>query len=226
MRWLIIYILIFSFSGSKLNCQTIQETVNFSDQLFEEENYDLALQGYKRIAFFDSSKHWLNYYKKACCEWKLNQKSEALISLNQAFFLCEEEVGLEQIYFKKLNFLIQLKMFENALEEIQISNLNLLPKSLKRELFFSGVSYYGMERYGQSKIKFSQCLHPSDFKSHKILDSLFRDTTEFKSPNPSLAKSLSYIIPGAGQAYAGNGKDGFNSLIINVVFMGLFVHTA
>lgn len=226
MRLLIIYILIFSFSIGKLWGQTIEETSNFSDELFGLGSYDMALSGYKRVAFFDSSNLWMNYYKIGCCEWNLGQKTEALNSFNRAAFLCEDEEGLVLIYFKKIGILIQMQRYDDVLDEINNSDLKLNLESQKRELFFNGISNFALENYKQSRISFSKCLAAPDLKSQHILDSLFADTLGFNSPKPNMAKNLSYIIPGLGQMYAGDTKDGINSLIVNALFIGLFVNSA
>lgn len=226
MRWLIIYILTFSFSFSKLQAQTIVETYNFADQLFDKGNYDAALQAYKRIDFFESKQNWSLQSKIATCEWAVNQRFQALNSLNRAFYICEEEAELKVLYFTKLSYLIQLEDYKGVLEEILNSDLNLDSIPKKREYFFAAISNYALENFAQSKINFSHCLHPDDSEGQFRLDSLFSDTINFSKPNPLLAKSLSYIIPGLGQMYAGDSKDGLNSLLLNAAFIGLFVYTA
>lgn len=226
MRWPVIYILIFSVFSLGLDGQSIEETRHYSDHKFDEGEYELALQGYNRILFFDSIKEWQDLYKIAVCQWNLNEKNKALKSLNQSYFICEEDSGLAAIYFKKIEFLLRLSKYEELLEEIKISDLNLDSSKLQREFFYQGVCYYTLCNYSQSISNFSMCFPAEDSLALNRLALIFDDTLNFNSPSSKKAKILSYFLPGLGQTYAGNHGDALNSFILNTAFIGLYIYSA
>ena len=49
---------------------------------------------------------------------------------------------------------------------------------------------------------------------------------KIKNPKPKTAKILSMIVPGSGQFYAGDIKNGINSLLLTGGFIYLGVHAA
>ena len=73
---------------------------------------------------------------------------------------------------------------------------------------------------------FEQAVPSNDSLSRKNLHALFNENEKLKHKNPKAAKVLSMIIPGAGQLYAGDVKNGLNSLLLTGGFFLLFINTS
>jgi tetratricopeptide (TPR) repeat protein len=207
--------------------QTLEQTYALAIERFENEQYDFAANYYQRVLFFDSEKKYSDSYLfLADCFFKKNDFVKAAEYYDVAYNIIQNDSLKKEIVFRKAScFLIQHN-YDQAIEE-----LFKLPDSLsttfkQKKYFYSGVSYFGMEEYDKSEIYFSSCIDASDEKAQTQLKEQFVKVRKIHHLNPKVAKILSVILPGAGQFYSGDIKNGLNSLLLNSAFVILFVVTA
>lgn len=121
----------------------------------------------------------------------------------------------------KASSLIQEK--EVVLAEIDLLGLpDGMPDSLYRaQQYLLGIARFVARDFTGSEDYFKNAVGSSDLKRVQQLDSLFDVLRNIKHPNPKTAKLLSILLPGAGQFYAGDIKNGLNSLLLTGGFFAL-----
>jgi TM2 domain-containing membrane protein YozV len=104
---------------------------------------------------------------------------------------------------------------------------NSLPDSLIRyKNFLLGITWFNELDFEASRMSFKEALQADDIAEKNAVDSLFYALSKIKHPNPKTAKTLSIFFPGAGQFYAGDIKNGINSLLLTGAFLALGISTA
>jgi hypothetical protein len=85
----------------------------------------------------------------------------------------------------------------------------------KKAFFFLGVCYLYTFKWEEARKAFGHHFSDSQFPKGKEVDSLFALSTSLKYKSPDAAKWLSTFIPGSGQIYCGDWRNGINALAIN-----------
>jgi hypothetical protein len=70
-----------------------------------------------------------------------------------------------------------------------------------------------------------QLFAAEDAEGRAELERLMHKAERVSRKSPKTARTLSMFIPGAGQFYAGDLKNGFNSMLLNGLLMYWFVNT-
>lgn len=207
---LIVCFTVFSiYSQSELERQ-----FSYAKELFETENYFDAVTEFKRLLFFDELKEYsftVNYY--IGFSYKAGGKfSEAI----RHFTLAELYANtLEDIYKTKIE-IIKINILRRTNDRAQRLIDNMLTddrfKDKSNELhYWKGWNFIFANRWEEASDEF-MIINPGHelaVFSKSVNDSLYSET---------LARVLSYILPGSGQFYTGEYISGFLSLGWNVLW--------
>ena len=206
LKFIIIYLFLFSISVSNLDAQNIfdkNNSLTFARYLFNSHQYKLATTELERLIFFD----------------KTNDSLKA--KLIESYRLADmHEKGTDRV--KQL-----FPKFENIPQKPAVEFLKLLlsdKKIAKTKLFLE--SNKNLDK--NSKIKFSVEAdllsadwknadlsikkYKNSVKSIKKYSPVVSEALQFKRKRPWLAASFSAIIPGTGKIYTTYWKDGLFSL--------------
>lgn len=109
------------------------------------------------------------------------------------------------------------QLMQQRFQEAQVVLFGLpdqLPPLLGREkAFYTAIAHFGLEQFTESEQAFAVCF--SDSIGRQWLRSVFaRNERLPRRYNARRAKLLSTFIPGAGQLYIGDVKNGLNSLLL------------
>jgi tetratricopeptide (TPR) repeat protein len=109
------------------------------------------------------------------------------------------------------------RLMQQRFQEAQVVLFGLsdeLPPLLGREkAFYTAIAHFGLEQFSESEQAFSLCF--PDSVSRLWLRSVFERNERLpRRYNAKRAKLLSTFIPGAGQLYIGDVKNGLNSLLL------------
>jgi hypothetical protein len=117
-------------------------------------------------------------------------------------------------------FLI-LKQYDYA--EVELLNLEqkIDPIIQKERDFAEAVLRFAKEEYAASEVLFKSLVNNST-----EVDVLFEKNRKVDKISPKRAKIMSMIIPGLGQLYVGDIKNGLNSFILSVGLFSLGVRSA
>lgn len=211
---LILFILISRVSFS----QDLKQSFDFANELFAKKDYLGASVTYRRVIYFDKTE----VYRKDCykniadCLYETQQYEEAADYYELAFFQQKTDSAKAEVIFRKMSCYLIQNNFEYA--EIELLNLpsKLNAEQAKRKIFYTGVLNFSVEKYDLAKTQFLSLIDSTNTESRKKIEQLFTKNEKINKLNPRAARIMSMIVPGLGQFYAGDIKNGTNSIILTV----------
>lgn len=221
MNWLIKPVVIFSvisnlFIVSPSFSQNTDSIVTFSDQQFERGNYELAANEYNRALFFGNSYPDAICLKIASCYINLNKPELSALFFDRAYFSASSDsIKTEAILGKSFSLILD-KQFMLALSELLNLDSAKISEQNIRLNFLKGIAHFGLNEDKLAEIDFKKCIVISSKNGYlndieKEFDMIERTEKRY---NPHTAWLLSLIVPGSGQAYAGEYKDAANSAVL------------
>jgi TM2 domain-containing membrane protein YozV len=125
-----------------------------------------------------------------------------------------------ELLFKKIELLILNKNFNYA--EIVINELkekNEIQK--KKKAFYYAVADFSLGKMNESQSLFLDCIDDSLKKEKTNITELFVKIKRNEAKNPKMPGVMSALIPGLGQFYSGDVKNGTKSLLLNASLITL-----
>lgn len=238
-------LLFFSFSlYAETNADKIHSAYKLASELKNAAAFDEASLEYKRFLFLQEyygspSSKYLSENIEACNFLSSyyrgnNQLDKALVYNEMQINFCEQASVESDAIFENIELQAKKCIEEKLLPEKNISLMLYADKSIYNEKinFYSlckilecclSLSEWEKAKDCFERIK-SEC---SSFFSEEELCELEKNVlalVNMKRKNPDVAKWLS-LVPGAGQFYAGDVKDGFNALILNGALIGVSAYS-
>jgi len=196
--------------------QDIEKTFVFANELYAKKDYEGAANTYRRVIFFDKAELFRKHcYKNiADCLYETQKYEEAADYYELAFFQQRTDSTKAEVLFRKLSCFLILNNFEYA--EIELLNLpdKLSAAQQRRKVFYSAILYFSTEKYEESKKEFLALVDTTDIESRNKIEGLFVKNDKVSRLSPKRARILSTIFPGLGQFYAGDVKNGLNSIAL------------
>lgn len=190
--------------------QGIEESFLFANSLFEKEQYQNAVETYKRVLFFDSDDRYgpRSYKNMADCLYELGEFGEAAYYYDLAYFT---HSGQEQsaITLQKISCHLILREYSQA--QVELFNL---PQKLPEDQTEQKLFYEAMLAFATENFEMAEQLFKDIATDTLTVHELFRENDKINKLSPKKAKILSIILPGLGQFYAGDVKNGLNSLLL------------
>jgi len=202
------------------------DVLTLADSLSMQGRHDEAITEYKRFIFFnpDYADNAQVFYKMGLVYRAERDWHNAINAIETSIDLSQDPKNANERRLSLATTLIASKNYSLArLELVRIldsTNDNLL---FRRALYFSGIiSIYTFDWDSVSK-NFGD-FYSNNEKVKELNSTLHRTKESYKST--TIAKILSTIIPGAGQVYTGNWRDGLNAFVLNGVFIGFIANSA
>lgn len=203
--------LILIISSVAVHGQTIDQTLSFANTLFEKKEYSNAVEVYKRVLFFDQNgEYGREIYKNiADCLYNTEKFEDAANYYELAFFSESSDSVKNEINFLKASCYLILRQYDYA--QIELLNLtdSLYSGQSRKRDYYEGMVYFAKDEFAASEKSFK-----SQVSDTTIIHKLFRKNDRISRISPKKAKILSMIIPGLGQFYVGDIKNGLNSMIL------------
>lgn len=222
IRYLILSVLIiFSQAATqKLPAQNFNETIKFADNQFKNKELTNALKTYQRALFFSDGKETLYLFQQiAEISYLLNDYETAQKYFGLAINQTDNDTLKTELLFNKASCQILNKNYQYALIDLfSVTDTTIL--IVKRLNFYLATCYFGLEDFSRAGTYFKSCVA---LKDQKEIDYLF-SKKNLLSPSPKIARILSMIIPGLGQAYSHDIKSGLNSLLLTSGLIALGVN--
>ena len=222
----ILFILVFSLVSSACYSQTKQDVLAFANKSFARNQYEVALKEYQRVLFFSENKSNPSLFQSiADCHFQVGNLERALEYYDRAYFLYEDDSLKQSMLFDKIACHVFQKNYDLA-----FIDMYSLPDTLSdffegRRHFYLAIVHFGKEEFQQAKQHFIN-IHPGNSSFTNQLNEWFDPKGKINRPNPKTAFILSLIIPGTGQFYAGDFKNGLNSFLLNEGLLFLGIYTA
>jgi tetratricopeptide (TPR) repeat protein len=202
------------------------DVLALADWLLEQRSYHDAITEYKRFAFFNPEGADAAYaFYKMGLAYRSDHKWEEAVDALRASILATEypKIADERRIILATTLIASGNYSLARLELLKVSETSLRPKSV----YFYGIASLYMSDWDEAREAFGQFY--SRYAGGQMTDRveeiervLVSVETSYKSAR--LARFLSTIMPGLGQMYAGDWRDGLNALVLNGLAIGLIAN--
>ena len=205
--------------------QNLADTYALGEKMLVLQQYEAAVQLFERVIFFDSSRIYTHqsFLHTASCYQELTQWKKAQQYYNLAYYSTTDPKQQADIQFRQVSIHLLSGNYLSAQEELLALESQLPEEEQKRYQFYAGITAFMSNQY-DSALSHFQAYTGEDSAAQGALLQLFRRNEKISRLNPKTARILSYIIPGLGQFYAGDLKNGINSLLLTGGLIVLAVH--
>ena len=196
--------------------------LDLGDHLFALGDYNAAITEYKRFLFFDA-----DHPQAGEIQFKIGlayraQKwwAEAVESMIAAVQLTTEIKLQAERRVELAVTLIASGAYDLALVElIKVGMQSQSARLRQRARFLRGVAYLYQFKWEQARSVFRVYFDesPSAAGAAAEIDTLFSAAINLPQKSEKTARLLSTFLPGLGQTYAGDWKNGLNALLLNGV---------
>jgi len=222
-KYVLFLTLLCSVIPAFLKAQTPEQSYAFALYQSRQGNYDIAIKSLKRIQFFDEQNNFPGVFKVlADCYFEKSDYENAYYYYDLAAVQPGNDSLLPDIVARK----VTCKLFDHQYQEalIDLLSFNGNPNARQQWQFdmLYGITYFYLGEYNESKQYF---LEGADSLHLKQIAGLNADFTSLKHIekryNPKTARVMSIIIPGSGQMWAGDYRDGINSIFLVSGLLGV-----
>ena len=194
--------------------------LDFGDHLFALKNYDTAITEYKRFLFFNADhpqaseaqfKIGLAYRAQ---EW-WTEAAEAMIAAVQS--TAETELQAERRVELAVTLIVSGAYNLALVELVQVGMQGQSAQLRQRARFLRGVAYLYQFKWEQARSVFQAYFDgiPGAVGASAKIETLFLAALNRPQKSEKAALLLSTFLPGLGQTYAGDWKNGLNALFLN-----------
>jgi tetratricopeptide (TPR) repeat protein len=224
-RRLLFFLCWISVSGW-LGSQNLDQTLQFARAQYEVGNTLTALKTYQRVLFFGGHLH------RDECQSQLANLHASLGEFDRAAFyydLIYQSAGSDSLRYEALFHKTAALMLQQAPKKALLELLSL-PKTLpepwkSRKHLYLGAAHFSIREFELARQDLLPLFGPDDSAQKAEFEKLFRQAERVARKSPKTARLLSMFLPGAGQFYAGDIKNGLNSLLLNGLLGYWFVAT-
>ncbi len=216
-----IYIALFSCIALVTYGQTTSEIVHFANEQYKVGNYSTSLLEYQRAIFFGEATTGELFHQMGRCSFQLKKYDQALEYFDRAYFAYDTESLKTASLFDKAKCNIVTKNYNIALIDLFGLTDSLPENTYRLKQFYIGLCYFGTDQFDEAKTSFMEAVNPSFVKQRQSIDQLLSNKRMLNHPNPKTASTMSMCFPGLGQFYAGDYKNGLNSLILTSALITL-----
>ena len=220
------YLLFLTLTISSLlsNGQTAASSKTFADELFASKSYQNALEVYSRVLYFDTAQIFAPeiYPKIAYAYYQTEQYAQANAFYDLAYNFTNNQETKNEYLLKKISGYLLLQQNDYAeIDFLSIDSSYLLPHHIQEKTFFEAVLTFSKGDYDKSKSAFMKLTQDS-----AAVERLFLKNKKVSKISPKRAKNMSRIVPGLGQLYVGDVKNGLNSMLLTGGLFALGVRGA
>ena len=199
------------------------DALKLADWMLKSGSYDEAITEYKRFIFFNPESDHIGYaqYRMGLAYRAVHNWQEAVDVFKASISAAGDSKTADERRIVLATTLIASGNYSLArLELLKVLNQPLRFKSL----YFDGIASLYMFDWDASQEAFSRFYseHADTNRTREIDSILLKTRQSYRSAE--LARSLSTILPGLGQVYAGNWRDGLNALVLNGIFAGFIAN--
>jgi len=219
MRLAVFIILIIKLSEVSVKAQSLEETCQLANSLYQNHEYENALEVYRRALFFDTKNQFGAFIFKNMANslYGTEHYQEAAYYYDLAYFVHSGDEQNE-ISLSKASCHLLLSDFNKAKAE-----LFNLPENMNEEHKELSIFYDAMINFALGDFETSKSLFMEIAPDTSVINTLFEKNRKNDKLKPKTAKVLSILLPGLGQFYAGDVKNGLNSLLLSggLFFLGV-----
>jgi tetratricopeptide (TPR) repeat protein len=210
-----------------LPAQTVDQTLQFAREQTANGHTELAIKTWQRVLFFSGDRY------RDECQRQLAALHTQTGDYARAIYYCDllyQNAQNDSLRYEALFSKTGLLMLQNEYKKALLELLSL-PKSLpepwmNRKRLYLGAAHFGIQDFDAAREDLLPFFAAEDQEGRREFERLMRQAERAARKNPKTARWLSTFLPGAGQFYAGDIKNGLNSLLLNALLGYFFVNTA
>lgn len=214
---ILLSVLLFS---STLKAQSAEECLDIADNYLRIGEYKSAVHMYRRVLYFDATMAEQSYGQIGECYMALKQYDAA----RYYYLLGEQGASNDSIksemFFRKIaSYIIEGKYLFARTEMLSFQTNDRVFE--KKAHFYNGIISYHLGELADAESHF-MAIFPQD--EHQRLMDYISSGEKIARKKPYLALGMSAVLPGLGQAYAGEWEDAANSFFINALTTTLYFY--
>lgn len=222
----LLFFLCWISSAHFLPAQTVEESLLFARAQVAGGNAELALKTYQRVLFFGGDPY------RDECQQQLAALHAEVGEFEKSAFYCDllyqsannDSLRYEAL-FSKTGMLMLQNQYKKALLELLSLPKNLPEPWMARKRLYLGAAHFGIREFDLARQDLLPLFAENDVAGRAEFERLMRKAERVSRKSPKTARVLSMVLPGAGQFYAGDVKNGLNSLLLNALLGYWFVST-
>lgn len=224
MKQRLLIIWTFSLILGVLRGQDVKQVMPFAELLQQKHNYAEAIVEYNRAVFLGAENQEILFKNIADCYFRLGNYTLAEQFYDKAYFSSQNDSLSNEIILSKAYSQLLHSDFLFAKSELYSIDTVYNTDQHKRLLFLMAFSEFGSENYDNSRKLFHRLAGISESSSVEEVDNQFDTFLKYAhSRRPKKVEIMSYIIPGSGQCYVSEWKDGINSFaLVGGLLYGLY----
>ena len=166
----------------------------------------------RRLVFFEPQ-NLDNYYSLAKRYTENKDYDKAIIFFTEMYNKTKLDSVKNEVSFEIAKTYLLKK--EYAYAEIEVFNVKEISKYFSdRKFYYLSIIDFYRSNY-TSSLNYALSISYLSKKQKNEIEELYKKAKRrYSRPNPNLAAAFSIIVPGSGQIYTGNIKDGVNSLLL------------
>jgi hypothetical protein len=212
------YLILASFVCIPEPAPAQDQALTLAQGLYQAGNYQDAITENLRLICFNSDSSAVSdaYERIALCYRQLGDWDDAVTALRRSVTFSRNDSLREERRVAIGVTLIAGRQYSAAEEELlRISTFGKRPSVKRKAGFFRGVAAIYTYKWDEARMAFATWLADAGITERNALDSLLGPARRPGYRSPSRAKLLSSILPGAGQVYVGDWRNGLDALILN-----------
>lgn len=218
--WRILLPALFSFWVSAVVAQTSEQTLSFATKQIEAGNYSVAGKALSRLVFFDNGIEYPETFELlAETYFKQNDFSNAWHFYDLAAIRADNDSLRAEFTSLKAACRLYNKEYHAAMIDLMSYQGNSTESQQWQFDLLSGIASFYLYDYKNAETYFLRCADSSSASA--VIESFRKIKQTEKRYNPRKARVMSFIIPGSGQLYAGDAKNGLNSFLLVTGFVAV-----
>ena len=196
--------------------QSIGELIRYAEAKYSAGQYQLAAREFQRALFFGPKEMVADLHMRTGdCYFEQGRYIQAESYYRFVSTLQLPDSLKAEALLKKATCQVLEHHYQMALIDLYRVSPAGNPNIEKKKNLLLGISYFGLGNDEQARGFMLRSISPIDTLKQDQVEKLFLDK-RLTRPKPELAYWLSVVLPGTGQFYAGDVKNGINSLVLSV----------
>lgn len=213
--------ILFSILAVSIKAQSPAETLAFARQQSSMGNHAIAVKALNRLVFFDNGVQFPEAFRLLADNYfSIQDYSNAVYYYDLAITQSESDSLKAELTLSKAS----CRIFEAGFREAQVDLLSFTGtlNNCQQWQFdmLSAIAGFYLGQYDEARKLLLHCANEQNADALPVIEAGFARLSYLeKRYNPRVARVLSIVIPGSGQMYAGDYRNGVNSLLLVMGFI-------
>jgi len=194
--------------------------LHMAEELASNGNYQASITEYKRYLFFNPTVQDISsvYLQLGITCYLAALPDEGDKAFAQALDAASDDVSRNRL---RIDVAIQYLAHDRSSQAesllLRVVAFDTQAETKQRAWFFLGVAYVQTHQWSDAQDAFDHAFPAPDAPEARAIHELLNPSRLPRLKSPRRAKQFSTFLPGSGQIYAGDWKNGINALLLNLL---------